>query len=55
MNIEKNGCIYNVKENKASWALSAKSGSVEVSYNVTKADCPTLDELEKFVLENSAF
>lgn len=55
MNIEKNGKIYTVKENKASWTLSTNVGIIPVSYNVKKSDCPTFDALKEFVAENSAF
>lgn len=55
MTIEKSGKVYKVKENVGSWTLSAKIGSVEIAYNVPKADCPTFDDLKAYVAENKIF
>lgn len=55
MTIEKNGAIYFVKENLKSWTLSKTIGSVPISYNVSKIDCPDFDALKQFVAENSVF
>lgn len=55
MTIEKNGRIYEVRENKKSWTLSVTKDRVTISANVTKADCPTFDDLKAFVYENSLF
>jgi hypothetical protein len=55
MTIEKNGKNYFVKENTKSWTLSITIGCVPVSYNISKADCPTLESLKAFVAENTLF
>ncbi len=55
MNIEKNGKIFVVKENKSSWTLATNIGGIPLTYNVKKADCATFDELKQFVADNSAF
>jgi hypothetical protein len=55
MEIEKNGKNYTVRENKASWTLSAKTGQVELAVNVTKKDCPTFESLKAFIAENEVF
>lgn len=55
MTIEKNGKTYIVKENAKSWTLSINVGSIPVSYNVKKTDCPTFDALKEFVAESGAF
>lgn len=55
MTIEKNGKIYTVRENKASWTVSTKAERVDITANVSKADCPTLDSLKAFVAENDIF
>lgn len=52
MKIEKNGVTYSVKENEKSWTLSADIGGVSVSYNVSKNDCPDINSLKAFVMEN---
>lgn len=55
MTIEKNGNVYTVKENKASWTVSTTIGRIDVVYNVPKADCPTLDTLKAYVAANDLF
>ena len=55
MKIEKNGITYDVIEREKAWVLSAKVGCVPVQYNVSKADCLTLEDLRAFVAENSTF
>ncbi len=55
MEITKNGKIYTVRENKASWTVSTKAERVAISANVSKADCPTLDSLKAFIAENDIF
>lgn len=54
MTIEKRERIYNVKENKLSWSVSASIGSVTITYNVPKTDCKTFDELKEFIAESDA-
>lgn len=55
MKIEKNGKIYDVRENKASWTLSTKYGKIEVSYNVPKADCPDFNTLKAYIIASDLF
>lgn len=55
MTIEKDGKIYTVRENKASWTVSTKAERVDISANVSKADCPTFDSLKAFIAENNIF
>lgn len=55
MTIEKNGKIYTVRENKASWTVSTKAERVDITANVSKADCPTFETLKAFVIENNIF
>lgn len=54
MKIEKGGRIYTVKENKSSWVMERKIGSVTVSYMVNKKDCPTVEDLKQFIENNKA-
>lgn len=49
MTIEKNGTVYTVNETATSWTLTTSLGNVGVSFNITKADCPTFDTLKEFV------
>ncbi len=55
MKIEKNNKVYEVTENERAWTLNTKVGAVFVKYNVSKSDCPTLEDLKNFVIENSVF
>jgi hypothetical protein len=51
MEIEKNGKIFVVRENKASWTLSTKIEEMKLIVKVTKKDCPTFEELKAFIAE----
>lgn len=55
MTIEKDGKIYAVRENKASWTVSKAAERVTVSAKISKADCPTFESLKAFVAENNIF
>lgn len=55
MNIEKNGKVYTVRENAKSWTVSTSAERVTINANVSKADCPTFDDLKAFVAENDIF
>lgn len=48
MIIEKDGYVYDVKEQQTMWELQAQTGKVAVVYQVSKADCPTLEALKEF-------
>jgi len=55
MTIEKQGKIYAVLETATAWKVARQLGGVEVSYSVPKADCPTFDALNQFVIESDLF
>ena len=55
MTIEKDGKVYTVRENKASWTVSKAEDRVTVSVNVPKADDPTFESMKAFVAENDIF
>lgn len=54
MIIEKNGAIYYVSETAFAWSLKMAVDCVGVTYNVSKADCSTFEELKQFVSESDA-
>ena len=54
MTIEKNGTVYTVNEIATGWTLTTSLGNVGVSFNITKADCPTFDALKEFVAASDA-
>ncbi len=55
MIIEKNSKTYTTRENKASWTVSITIGSVDITYNVPKADCPTFEALKSYVVASDLF
>ena len=55
MKIEKDGKIYKVTEQSKTWTVSTDKDNVIVSAKITKADCPTFDDLKTFVAENDLF
>lgn len=55
MKIEKNEKVFSVKENLKSWTVSRTIDILTISYNVSKADCPTLESLQKYVNDNEVF
>lgn len=55
MKIEKNGQIYVVTETEKGWVLKLDLSGVLATIQVSKLDCPTEEELKKFVCENATF
>jgi hypothetical protein len=56
MKIEKDGKIFNVTEQAKSWTVSlVDSGNFDASAKITKADCPTFEDLKAFIAENDLF
>ena len=51
MKIEKDGKIYKVTEQSKTWTVSTDKDNVTVSAKVTKADCPTFDDLRDNVVK----
>ncbi len=51
MEIIKNGKAYEVKESSAKWIVKATSGIMNVSYEVSKTDCETFDDLKRYIEE----
>ena len=54
MIIEKNGTIYRVKETASAWVLKMTVDGLDVTYNVSKADCPSFEALTEFVTKSNA-
>lgn len=54
MIIEKNGVIYLVKETASSWVLEMAIDSINVTYTVSKVDCPLFEGLKEFVAESDS-
>ena len=55
MTVEKNGKSYEVTETATKWTLKAGTGKVALSYEVSKDDCATLEELRQYVADNELF
>ena len=54
MSIEKNGVIYLVKETDSSWVLKTAIDGVDVTYTVSKEDCPSFEALKEFVADSDS-
>lgn len=52
MKVEKNGKSYDVSETADKWVLKSSSGKVDIKYEVSKRDCTTIEDLQKFITEN---
>ena len=55
MTVTKQGKIYTVRENKASWTVERSVERVTMSFNVPKASCPTFDDLKAYIAESDLF
>ena len=44
---------YIIKERKFYWIIEAQLGKLSVSYTVLKKDCPTAEDLRKFLEQKS--
>ena len=51
MIIEKDGKVYIVRENKSSWTIKRTVEILTVNYKIQKSDCPTFEDVKKFVME----
>lgn len=55
MNIEINGKNYTVRETDAKWVIKVEMGKLTTSYEVSKKDCATPDELRQFLTDKDIF
>jgi hypothetical protein len=55
MNIQKEQKTYTVTEQATKWKLTRTVGGVSVAYEVPKETCGTIEELQKYVLDNDIF
>lgn len=55
MTVEKNGKSYEVTETATKWQLKTGEGKVKLSYEVSKDDCATLEELRQYIADNDLF
>lgn len=46
---------YQIRENSNSWTVTSTVGKVEVSFNISKTDAPTLTALKEYVKINRLF
>lgn len=51
--IKKEDKIYTVTETKEKWKLKAITGKVSLSYEISKSDCKTMEDLRQYVADNS--
>ena len=55
MKINKTDIVYLVNENLNSWVLSSTIGNVSISHTIKKSECPSFEELVKFVMNSDIF
>lgn len=53
--IEKDGRVLTVQEFSQKWKVSTDKGGLQVSYDISKADYPTFDDLKTYVLSDMIF
>lgn len=53
--IEKDGRVLTVQEFSQKWKVSTDKGGLQVSYDISKADYPTFDDLKAYVLSEPMF
>lgn len=53
--IKKDDKNYEVTESKSQWTVRLSNGKVKVEYQISKKDCPTLEDLKEFIEQNDAF
>ena len=51
MEVVKNGKTYEVTETTQKWSIKNKLGIMSISYDVSKKDCATIEELQRYVNE----
>ncbi len=55
MVIKKDGSEYTVKESPSFWTVKKEIGKVSVEVKISKDICPTIEELQAYILENDIF
>jgi hypothetical protein len=49
MKIDVNGKSYDVADNSKTWSLKSTDDKLSIEYQVSKSNCPTLDDLQLFI------
>lgn len=52
MSIEMNNKMYEVSETEKKWRVKRVDGALTVIYEVSKADCPTWEDVELFLADS---
>ena len=55
MVIQKGESVYTVTESTENWTVRNENGKVFVSYDVSKALCPTFEELKQYIQSSELF
>lgn len=53
--IEKDGRVLTVQEFSQKWKITTDKSGLQVSYDISKADYPTFDDLKAYVLSEAMF
>ena len=55
MEITKNGKTFHIEEKSDKWSVRRDVDSVKVSYEISKKDCGTPEEVKKYIISNDVF
>lgn len=53
MTLEKNKKEYEVSEQSTKWVLKRVDGILTIKYEVLKKDCPSFEELKRFIMNSN--
>lgn len=55
MEITKNGKTFYIEEKSDKWSVRRDVDGVKVSYEISKKDCGTPEEVKKYIISNDVF
>lgn len=53
--IVKENTIFTIKELNKKWKISTVKGLIEITYDISKVEYPTFDELKEYILSEEIF
>lgn len=55
MTVQKGEMQYRIEEQETGWKVEAVNGKLTVCYKLTKEDCPTIEDVRRFILQDDTF
>ena len=55
MEITKNGKTFHIEEKSDKWSVRREIDGVKVSYEISKKDCGSLEEVKEYIISNNVF